>query len=126
MCQVFDKKWHNSSTCLCYRQDPEWDVQPADNLIMTKVRNDRDNAEVVEQQEKMCEKAKVKGKQNKKRIEETRKTQMDLREKFIEISDFINECEQKEKEVDKKIASEKEIQVWIFFNEKCIPTFNSW
>lgn len=77
---------------------------------MTKVRNDRDNAEVVEQQEKMCEEAKVKGKQNKKRIEEARNMQKELREKFIEINDFINECEQKEKDVDKKISTEREIQ----------------
>lgn len=99
----------NPDDTLFYRHDPEWDVQPADNIIMTKVRNDRGNAEVVEQQEKMCEQAKVKGKQNKKRIEEARKMQKELREKFIEINDFMNECEQKEKAVEKKIATEKEI-----------------
>lgn len=97
----------NSKRFWLYRKEPEWDLQPVDNVIMTKVRNDRDTAEVAEQQEKMCEEAKVTGKRNKKRIEEVRKMQKDLREKFIEISDFINECEQKEKAVDKMIEAEK-------------------
>ncbi|XP_055296379.1 synaptonemal complex protein 1-like [Sitodiplosis mosellana] len=92
-----------------YLKNPEWDVQPADNIIMVKAWNDRENAEVVEQHEKMREEAIVKGKQNKKRTEEARKMQKDLREKFIEVNDFINECEQKEMILDKKIAAEKEI-----------------
>lgn len=77
---------------------------------MKKVLSDRKNAEVIEQQEKMCEEAKVKAKQNKKRIEEVRKIQKDLRQKFIETNDFINECERKGATVDKQIAVEMEIQ----------------
>lgn len=90
--------------------EPEWDVQPVDNIIMKKVLSDRKNAEVIEQQERMHEEAKIKGRRNKKRLKEIRKMQKDLRQKFIETNDFINECEQKECEADKKIAAEMEIQ----------------
>lgn len=76
---------------------------------MVKAWNDRDNAEVVEQQEKMREEAIKKSHKNKKRIEKTRQLQKELREKFIAVNDFINDCEQKEKVLDKKIAAEQEI-----------------
>lgn len=77
---------------------------------MVKARNDRDNAEVVEQHEKMRAEAIAKGKKNKKRTEDLRQSQEDLRQKFIEVNDFINDCKEKEKEFDKKIAAELEIQ----------------
>lgn len=77
---------------------------------MVKARNDRDNAEVLEQQEKMRGEAIAKGKKNKKRTEEVRKWQNELREKFVEVSDFVNDCKEKEKVFDKKIAAELEMQ----------------
>ncbi|XP_031626714.1 structural maintenance of chromosomes protein 1A [Contarinia nasturtii] len=93
-----------------YIVEPEWDVQPVDNIIMSKVLSDRKNAEVIEQQERMREEVKDKGRRNKKRLKEIRKMQKELRQKFIETNDFINECEHKEAEADKKIAAEVKLQ----------------
>lgn len=77
---------------------------------MSRVLNDRQNAEVIQQQIEMREQAKVNGKQNEKRIEDLRKIQEDLKEKFIESNNFVRECEEKEAAHDKKIAIELEIQ----------------
>lgn len=89
---------------------PVWNDQPADNIIMAKIMSDRQCDGIIRQQEKMCEEAKLEGKLNKKRIKLLRKKQKDLRQKFIETNDFINECEQKEAELDEKMAAEMKIQ----------------
>lgn len=91
------------------RQEPEWDIAN-DMVTMKKVLNDRNNAEVIEQQEKMCEQAKIDGRRNEKRIEELRKIQADLKQKFIESNSFVRECEEKEATLDKKIVVELETQ----------------
>lgn len=80
-----------------------------DNIAMKTILHNRNNAEILEQQEKMREEAKVNAKRNKKRIKEVRKMQEDLRLKFIESNNFICECEEKEAEISKKIAAEEEI-----------------
>lgn len=77
---------------------------------MKQVLADRKNAEVVLQQEKMREQAKVSGKRNEKRIEALREMQEDLRKKFIDANNFITECEAKEKILNDKIAIEEEIE----------------
>lgn len=80
-----------------------------DNIAMKTILHDRNNAEILEQQKKMREEAKVNAKRNKKRIAEVRKMQEDLRQKFIESNNFVCECEEKESEILKKIAVEEEI-----------------
>lgn len=54
--------------CL-YRKEPEWDIA-ADNILMKSIIQERNNAPIHANQEKMRDEAKVEAKQNKKRIEE--------------------------------------------------------
>lgn len=60
--------------CL-YRKEPEWDIA-ADNILLKSIIQERNNAPIHANQEKMREEAKVDAKQNKKRIEEVRIDQM--------------------------------------------------
>lgn len=90
----------------CCRTDPEWDIA-ADNLSMKAIVQERNNAPIHEMQERMREEAKVDAKQNKKRIEEIRKMQERLRQKFIDANNFISECEGKKADIEKKIAIEE-------------------
>lgn len=91
-----------------YSKEPEWDI--ADNSVTMKaIVQDRSNAVLLDRQEKMRADAKVDAKRNKKRIEEVRKMQETLRQKFIETNNFICECERKEAIVAKKIAEEEAI-----------------
>lgn len=81
-----------------------------DAVTMSKVVNERESEEVIQQQEKMREQAKVNGKRNDKRIDDLRKMQADLREKFIESNNFARECHEKEYSLDKQIEAERKIQ----------------
>lgn len=76
---------------------------------MKGIVQDRSNAVILDQQEKMRDNAKANIKSNQKRTEETRKMQENLRQKFIDTNNFIRECARKEAIVDKKIAEEEEI-----------------
>lgn len=92
-----------------YRKLPEWDVA-ADNITMKAIQQARSHDEIIQQQDKMRSEAKENAKQNKKRIEEVRKMQEELRQKFIKANNFICQCERKEAIVTNKIA-EKEEQI---------------
>lgn len=88
----------------CYRKELEWDVA-ADNMSMKAIIQERNHAPILEMQEKMREEAKADAKQDKKRIDEVRKMQDELRQKFIETNNFICECQKKKADIEKKIAA---------------------
>lgn len=90
-----------------YRNEPEWDV-PAGSVKMKAFIQGRANAEVLEQHQKKREEAKTNAVRNQKRMDEVRKLQEDYRKKFIDINNFICECERKEAIVAKKIVAEEE------------------
>lgn len=92
--------------CLKYRIEPQWDIA-TNNMLMKTLIQDRNFAPILADQEKMREQAKVDEKQNANCIEEVRKTQENLREKFIEMNNFICECERKKAVLEKKIAIEE-------------------
>lgn len=74
---------------------------------MKKIIEERRNAPIHAKQEKMREEAKEDAKKNKKRINDIRKMQEDLRQKFIDTNNFICECERKKAVLEKKIAAEE-------------------
>lgn len=74
---------------------------------MKKLIQDRNNAPIHASQERMRDEAKVDAKKNAKSIENVRKMQENLREKFIEMNNFICECERKKAAIQKKIAIEQ-------------------
>lgn len=82
----------------------------ADNITLKSIQQGRSHDEIIQQQEKMRTEAKENAKQNKKRIEEVRKMQEELRRKFIKANNFICECERKGAIVTNKIT-EKEEQI---------------
>lgn len=86
--------------------EPEWDIA-SDNILMKKIIEERNNAPIHAEQEKMREEAKMDAKKSKKRIDNIRKTQEELRQKFIKTNNFISECEKKKSVLEKKIAVEK-------------------
>lgn len=88
------------------RKQPEWDIA-ADNMTLKSIQQGRNHEKLLQQQEQMRNDAKIKSKTNKKRIEEVRTMQQELRQKFIDINNFICECERKESIVTKKIAREE-------------------
>lgn len=88
------------------RKKPEWDIA-ADNILMKKIIQERNNAPIHANQEKMRDEAKVDAKKNTKRIDDVRKSQENLRQKFIEMNNFICECERKKDILEKKIAIEE-------------------
>lgn len=82
-----------------------------DSIAMNAIIHERNNVETIKQQLKMREQAKIDGKINAKRIEEIRKIQENLREKFIESNEFIRECSEKELGAQKKIDIEHQLQI---------------
>lgn len=74
---------------------------------MKQLIQDRNNAPILANQERMRDEAKVNAKKNAKRIENAREMQANLRGKFIEMNNFICECERKKAILEAKIATEE-------------------
>lgn len=74
---------------------------------MKTLIQDRINAPILAEQEKMREQAKIDKKQNAKSIDDMRKSQENLREKFIQMNNFMCEYERKTAILEKKIAIEE-------------------
>lgn len=81
-----------------------------DSIAMNAILNERDNADIAQQQENLRNEMKIKGKQNKERIDNIRKEQSELRTKFIDLNDFIRDCKAKETLAHEKILHETAIK----------------
>lgn len=61
-------------------------------------------------QAKMRHKAKTDALANERRAEQIRDFQLELRQKYVDVSDFIRECNRKEKIADEKTKREMHVQ----------------
>lgn len=77
---------------------------------MHEIENDRRNVRLLHAQEKLRVETKKAGKRGKKRIEAVRQTQNETRQKFIESSDFIRDCNAKTKQAKRQIDDESHVQ----------------
>lgn len=77
---------------------------------MHEIENDRRNVRSLHAQQKLCDETKKAGKRGKKRIEKVRETQNETRQKFIESSDFIRDCNAKTKQAKRRIDEEMQAQ----------------
>lgn len=77
---------------------------------MAMVINKREIAEAVQEHDRMCEEAKIAAKDDEKSLKQLRTMQADLRMKFIETNNFINDCRAKCKVLEGKIAAETETE----------------
>lgn len=77
---------------------------------MHEIENERRNGRLLHAQQKLRDEAKIAGKRGKKRIEMVQKTQNEMRQKFIESSDFIRECNAKATQAAQQIDNETRIQ----------------
>jgi peptidoglycan hydrolase CwlO-like protein len=62
---------------------------------------------MMSQQEMLKKKAAIQKRINEKRIDDMQKTQQNLREKFIEVNDFMKNCMSKTERAEAEIASEE-------------------
>lgn len=86
------------------RKPPNWDVA-RDGLELKAIQNERDHINYKNEHFKIRSDAIVQEQQNEIRINEIYQIQNDLRNKFIEVNDFIKDCEEKEINADKKVCS---------------------
>lgn len=77
---------------------------------MHEIENDRRNVRSLHAQQKLCDETKKAGKRGKKRIAKVRETQNETRQKFIESSDFIRDCNAKTKQAKRRIDEEMQAQ----------------
>lgn len=77
---------------------------------MQEIENERRNERLLDAQQSLRDQAKVGAKQGKKRIEKVRQQQAEMRQKFIESSDFIRECNAKAKRATQQIDEEARIE----------------
>lgn len=84
---------------------PCWDV-PREGLQHETIENEREFVEMSSQQDVLKKKAAIQKKINQKRIEDMHNTQEHLREKFIQVNDFMKECMDKTKRAEAQIENE--------------------
>lgn len=77
---------------------------------MHEIENERRNGRLLHAQQKLRDEAKSAAKRGKKRIEMVQQTQNEMRQKFIESSDFIRECNAKAAQAGQQIDNETRIQ----------------
>lgn len=92
-----------------YSKEPSWN-QARDSLELNAIVNQRENEEVSRLQSKMRHKAKIDEKFNERRMIEIAEIQTQLRGKFVEVSDFIRNCNNKEKTANEKVTKENAAQ----------------
>lgn len=78
------------------------------SIAMDAIMNYKDNDETIRQQQKLRKAIKINGKLNQERIECIRKSNSQLRLKFIETNDFIRACSEKEEIAKRNIADKNE------------------
>lgn len=70
---------------------------------MSGIQNERELLNVSHEQEEMREKATKASKVNEKRISEINEVQENLRQQFVEVNEFIQNCKAKELEAQKNV-----------------------
>lgn len=70
---------------------------------MCGIQNERELLNVSQEQGEMREKATKASKVNEKRILEINEVQDNLRQQFVEVNDFIQNCKAKEQEAQKNV-----------------------
>ncbi|CRK95651.1 CLUMA_CG009109, isoform A [Clunio marinus] len=94
---------------------PCWDV-PREGLQHEALENERKFIELSTQQEVFQKKAAIQKKINEKKIDDMHDTQLQLRDKFIKVNDFIKECVEKTVRTETQI--EKELKQQKMLNEE--------
>lgn len=84
---------------------PCWDV-PREGLQHETIQNEREFVEMSSQQEMFQKKAAIQKKINEKRVNDMNATQSKLREKFVQVNEFMKECLEKTVRAEKQIKTE--------------------
>lgn len=87
-----------------------------EGLQHTAIENEREFVEMSKQQNEIKNKAALQTKINEKRIEEMYKIQEKLRDKFIQVNDFMKECQEKKTRAETQILTEVEEQARLTSN----------
>lgn len=98
------------SRSLCSKK-PCWDV-PREGLQHEAIENEREFVEMSTQQEVFQKKAAIQKKINEKRIDDMNETQSNLRERFIQVNEFMREC------IEKTVRAENQIEGELAQQEK--------
>jgi hypothetical protein len=109
-----------SSNCIhvafIHSKKPCWDV-PREGLQHETIENERNYHEMFNQQDMYKKKAEIQRKVNQKRIEDMQQTQLNLKEKFINVNQFMKECMDKtkrsEEQIDTQLESQKTLKTQI-------------
>ncbi|XP_039959966.1 kinetochore protein Nuf2-like [Bactrocera tryoni] len=84
---------------------PNWD-SAGDSIELLYIRNEREHAAMLRLQDEMLENSKRQAASNASRIRKLYKIHAHLRKRFIEVNNFIKDCEDKRRVADKKISEE--------------------
>jgi DNA repair exonuclease SbcCD ATPase subunit len=80
---------------------------PREGLQHEAIENDFQFDDMMSQQEMLKKKAAIQKRINEKRIDDMQKTQQNLREKFVEVNDFMKDCMRKAERAEEEIAREE-------------------
>lgn len=97
-----------SDSSIYSRKPPVWDIS-RDGLELFAIQNEREHNDTVKLQEEMLENAQKQKVVNMKRIKDMYKIQRELREQFINVNNFIRDCEEKKRVAEKKIGDERKM-----------------
>ncbi|XP_058055596.1 uncharacterized protein LOC131207006 [Anopheles bellator] len=78
-----------------YTNVPEWDVA-RNGFELKGIHSDRDYIEITKEQHRMREQSQRQAAVNKRRLAQTNQLLQQMREEFIELNDFLKDCEMKE------------------------------
>ncbi|XP_004523653.1 kinetochore protein Nuf2 [Ceratitis capitata] len=84
---------------------PNWD-SAGDSIELLYIRNEREHAAMLRLQDEMLENSKRQAASNASRIRKLYKIHAHLRKRFIEVNNFIKDCEDKKRVADKKVTEE--------------------
>uniref|UniRef100_A0A182Y4B5 DUF4200 domain-containing protein n=1 Tax=Anopheles stephensi TaxID=30069 RepID=A0A182Y4B5_ANOST len=87
----FESKLNNK----CYVNVPGWDVA-RNGFELKGIHNDREYMEITKEQHRMREQAQRQVLVNRKRLEQTTELLQRMRAEFVELNDFLKDCEMKE------------------------------
>uniref|UniRef100_A0A182T1X2 DUF4200 domain-containing protein n=1 Tax=Anopheles maculatus TaxID=74869 RepID=A0A182T1X2_9DIPT len=99
----FESKLNNK----CYVNVPGWDVA-RNGFELKGIHNDREYMEITKEQHRMREQAQRQVVVNRKRLEQTTELLQRMRAEFVELNDFLKDCEMKEQNALDTVKREKE------------------
>lgn len=83
---------------------------PREGLQHEAIESDFHFDDMMSQQEMLKKKAAIQKRINEKRIDDMQRTQQSLREKFIQVNDFMKECMRKTERAEEEIVGEEQQQ----------------